>query len=685
MTSTPTHAPANKPAGSSAPTASPGSPASGGAQNHKASGSSSGGSWTLQDSIELYGLDAWPKGYFRAAENGNVVVTPFGAEGPSIDLMEIMEGLEAREVYPPVLLRFSDILEHRLCELSAAFRDAIAREEYTGTYACVYPIKVNQQRLVVEEIRDAGAKHGFGLEAGSKPELLAVLGLTANHPDMPIVCNGFKDSEFIEAIILATKLGRNIIPIVEKFSELELIVHHAQRHGVRPSIGLRAKLLSKGVGRWRSSAGPRSKFGLQMTEILRALDYLKSHGMADCLNLLHFHIGSQVFDIRGFKNALTELAHIYTELRRLGAGMTTLDIGGGLAVDYDGSGSSNDSSMNYTIAEYAADVVYRIKAVCDDAGVPHPNILSESGRAMVSYSSMLVFDVTGSSTFDVPPPPTLEDAMREADVKDEAEVPQPLVDLYTAYSSVNQRNVREVFHDATQARDELMSLFGMGYVSLPLRAIGERVFWAISRAIVELLPGMEDVPEEMADLPDQLADHYFCNLSIFQSLPDFWAIDQRFPICPIHRLNEEPVRRAVLHDLTCDSDGQLDCFITPQGERRTLPVHPLRAGERYYLGVFLIGAYQEILGDLHNLFGDTHAVHISINEDGEPSLDEIVYGESVADVLRSVEIDPTQLRRDIRREVEKAVQKRRLTAVEAGKFMRFYEGGLEGYTYYELD
>lgn len=641
--------------------------------------------WSLQDSIALYGLNAWPRGYYRAGDNGHVLVTPFGDKGPAIDLMDIMEGLEAREVYPPVLLRFSDILEHRLGELSAAFRDAITKEEYAGSYSCVYPIKVNQQRLVVEEVRDAGAKHGFGLEAGSKPELLAVLGLTANHPDMPIVCNGFKDSEFIEAIILATKLGRNIIPIVEKATELELIVHHAERHGVRPSIGLRAKLLSKGVGRWRSSAGPRSKFGLQMTEILAALDYLKSHNMADCLNLLHFHIGSQVFDIRGFKNAVTELAHIYTELRRLGAGMTTLDIGGGLAVDYDGSGSSTDSSMNYTIAEYAADVIYRIKAVCDDAGVPHPNILSESGRAMVSYSSMLVFDVTGTSSFDVPPPPSLEAAMEEAEVKDDDEVPQPLVDLYTAYSSVNPKNVREVFHDATQARDELMSLFGMGYVSLPLRAIGERVFWATARAIVALLPGMDDVPEEMADLPDQLADHYFCNLSIFQSLPDFWAIDQKFPICPIHRLNEEPTRRAVLHDLTCDSDGQLDCFITPDGERRTLPVHPLRSGERYYLGVFLIGAYQEILGDLHNLFGDTHAVHISINEDGEPSLDEIVYGESVADVMRSVEIDPTQLRREIRREVERAVQKRRITAVEAGKFMRFYEGGLEGYTYYELD
>ncbi|MGP1347941.1 MAG: biosynthetic arginine decarboxylase [Phycisphaerales bacterium] len=641
--------------------------------------------WSLERSIELYGLNAWPRGYFRAGDNGHVHVTPLGANGPAIDLIEIMQGLEAREVYPPVLLRFSDILESRLNELSAAFKDAIAKEGYAGGYSCVYPIKVNQQRLVVEEVRDAGAKHGFGLEAGSKPELLAVLGLTANHPDMPIVCNGFKDSEFIEAIILATKLGRNIIPIVEKATELELIVHHAERHGVRPRIGLRAKLLSKGVGRWRSSAGPRSKFGLQMTEILSALDYLKSHGMADCLNLLHFHIGSQVFDIRGFKNAVTELAHIYTELRRLGAGMKMLDIGGGLAVDYDGTGSTNDSSMNYTIAEYAADVIYRIKAVCDDAGVPHPDILSESGRAMVSYSSMLVFDVTGSSTFDVPPPASLEAAIREAEVNDESEVPQPLVDLYTAFTTVNRQNIREVYHDATQARDELMSLFGMGYVSLPLRAIGERVYWAIARAIVALLPGMDDVPEELADLPDQLADHYFCNLSIFQSLPDFWAIDQKFPICPIHRLNEQPTRRAVLHDLTCDSDGQLDCFISPDGERRTLPVHPLRSGERYYLGVFLIGAYQEILGDLHNLFGDTHAVHISINEDGEAGFDEIVYGESVADVLRSVEIDPTQLRRDMRREVEKAVQKRRLTAVEAGRFMRFYEGGLEGYTYYELD
>lgn len=636
--------------------------------------------WTTGDAASLYGLAGWAKDYFAINDLGHLEVRPEKDAARAVDLHQLVEGLADRGLHTPVLLRFSDLVRHRMHDMRNAFKHAIDEESYNGRYSCIFPVKVNQQATVLQEIRDVGGELGFGLEAGSKPELLAVLGMTGDHPDMPIVCNGFKDGEFIELIMLATKLGRRIYTVVEKYSELELIVRHAERYGVRPWVGVRAKLSAPGIGRWEGSAGVKSKFGLTTSELLRALDYLKLHAMQDCLCLLHFHMGSQVCDIRHLKNALTELAHIYAELRRLGAGLTMIDVGGGLGVDYDGTASAAESSTNYSINEYAADVVYRIKAVCDDAGVPHPDILSESGRALVAYSSVLIFDVLGASCADDASPPTSAAELMESP-KDE--VPQPVLDLFDAQERLAPSTMLEVYHDAMQARSELLSLFGLGYVSLPMRAAAERLFWSISRRLLDMARRQDEWPAELDPMRALLCDHYVCNMSVFQSIPDSWAIDQVFPICPIHRLDERPMREAVLHDVTCDSDGKIDRFVGDGEMTSSLPVHALRDGERYYLGVFLVGAYQEILGDLHNLFGDTHAVHVSLDASGRPRIDEIVEGDSVNAALSYVGIDSQQLRRSMRRDVERAVLDGRLTAGESGTLMRFYEGSLSGYTYLE--
>ena len=639
------------------------------------------GRWTVEDSAKLYGLADWGQGYFGVNQQGHVTVQPDKSASPQhIDILELITGLRERGISTPVLLRFTDILRRRLHELADAFKKAMAEHDYKGGYHCVYPIKVNQQRHVVEEIRDIGGALGFGLEAGSKPELLAVLGMSENRPDMPIVCNGFKDDEFIEMVVLAAKVGRNIIPVVEKFSELELLVKHAKRYDVRPQIGVRVKIAARGSGRWESSAGARSKFGLFISELLHAMDTLREHGMLDCLKMLHFHIGSQITDIRYLKNALNELTHIYAEMRRLGAtNLSLLDIGGGLGVDYDGSQSSFDSSMNYTIAEYAADVVYRIKSVCDDAKAPHPTIITESGRAMAAYSSVLVFDVIGSSSFDAAP----EQSELDAALAAEAEVPQPVIDLIQSTQNLTERNLVEAYHDAMQARDEAMSLFSLGYMSLPMRAIAERLFWTIGKKIMEKASRLRETPEEFENLPEILSDIYFCNMSIFQSMPDAWAIDQLFPIMPIHRLDEEPLRRGVLADITCDSDGKVDKFVDRHDVKKTLELHSLRPGEPYYLAAFLVGAYQETLGDLHNLLADTHAVHVSVDADGEVSIDEVVEGDTVSEAMRYVQIDAADLKAAMRRDVERAVKARLITVPESHQFLRFYEQGLEGYTYLE--
>jgi arginine decarboxylase len=645
--------------------------------------------WTIQDSAELYGLANWGGGYFGVSEEGTVEVYPDGDPARKIDLLEVVEGLEARDLYPPVLIRFSGILAHRMAQLRRAFDEAIAEGEYAGKYTCVYPIKVNQQRYICEEIRDLGRTLGFGLEAGSKPELLAGLALTEGLSEMPFICNGFKDAEFIETVILAAKMGRNIIPVVEQTQELGLLIRSARNHNVTPRFGIRAKLASGGIGRWADSVGFRGKFGLSVSQILSSVDWLRDEGLLDGLRLLHCHIGSQIFDIRTFKYAVSELAHIYVELVKLGAPMGLLDLGGGLGVDYDGSGSATQSSMNYTLEQYATDVVYRVKSICDDAGVPHPDLITESGRALVAHSGVLVFQVLGSRVF--PETPDNDLVSRALAEVPEDEVPQPLLDMVDAYQRLEGGDPIETYHDAEHAMNEAMSLFNLGYMSITARAATEELYWAIANRVAR--DHREELPEELYDLPDRLGDIYFSNFSLFQSLIDAWGIDQVFPIIPIHRLDERPTRRAILADVTCDSDGRVDRFPGNGEPQNTLALHALRNGggnggpagehEPYYLAVFLTGAYQETLGDLHNLFGDTHAVHVVMTEDGDWHLDEVVEGDTVREVLQFVQFDPDAMRRSLRREIEAALAAKSLTLQEAVSMRRFLDQGIDGYTYLE--
>jgi arginine decarboxylase len=627
--------------------------------------------WKVHDAVETYGIRHWGKGYFGINQAGHVTVHPNKRPEQAIDLKDLVDQLQTRGIQLPILLRFTDILRHRVGEIHDAFRAAIQEFGYQGSYCCVYPIKVNQQRHVVEEILDFGRPFTFGLEAGSKPELLAVLAQT-NGLETPIICNGFKDDEFIKMTVLARKIGKQVIPVVEKFTELEAIVRYAQEWSVHPVIGVRVKLAARGAGRWKYSAGFRSKFGLTLTEVLEALDYLKQRGLEDCLQLLHFHLGSQITNIRNIKGALTEAARVYTELARVGAGVRYLDVGGGLGIDYDGSQTDFESSVNYTLQEYANDVVFRVKSVCDEAGVPHPTIISESGRAVVAYHSVLVFDVLGVSNFDrYQAPPALP-----------ADAPQPIADLFGIYRDLSKKNFLESYHDAIQSVDESLNLFNLGYLSVELRALAEKLFWAVCGKLLKIIRELEYVPEELHGLEALLSDTYFCNFSIFQSMPDSWAINQLFPIMPIHRLNEPPSRRAVLGDITCDSDGKIDQFIDLRDVRNTLELHPF-TGQPYYLGTFLLGAYQEILGDLHNLFGDTNAVHVSLDEDGQINLDAVIKGDTVREVLQYVQYSADELTARMRKDVERAVRSGKISLDESRQLLRFYESGLEGYTYLE--
>lgn len=627
--------------------------------------------WKLSDAFETYRVNEWGKGYFGINNLGNVTVMPTKEPEASIDLKELIDQLQARGIQLPILVRFTDILRHRVSEIHAAFQKSIEEFDYKGKYCCVYPIKVNQQRQVVEEILDFGKPFQFGLEAGSKPELLAVMALT-NGGNTPIICNGFKDEEFIHMTMLARKIGKNIIPVVEKFTELELIVKQAEITGVRPVIGIRAKLAARGAGRWRSSAGYRSKFGLTLTEMLEAVDYLKQRGMVDCLQLVHFHLGSQITNIRSIKAALTEVGRVYTEMHRIGANVNYIDVGGGLGIDYDGSQSDFESSINYTLQEYANDVVFRIKSVCDDAGVPHPTIISESGRAMVGYHSLLVFDVVGVSNFDrYTVPPQIPD-----------DGPQQLADLFAIFQDLKKKNLQESYHDALQAVDEAVNMFNLGTINIEQRALIERLFWAVCSKILRMVRELDYTPEELQGLESMLSDTYFCNFSVFQSMPDSWAIKQLFPIMPIHKLNENPTRKAVLGDITCDSDGKIDQFIDLRDVRNTLQLHEY-TGQPYYLGAFLLGAYQEILGDLHNLFGDTNAVHVSLDENNHLNIDEVIKGDTVREVLAYVQYKADELTDRIRKDVEKAVKVGTISIAESREFLDFYQSGLEGYTYLE--
>lgn len=626
--------------------------------------------WSVDRAAEVYGVDQWGKGYFRVNAKGHLCVHPTKQSDRYIDLMDLIGQLQERGIGMPVLIRFADILRHRLGELHTTFRAAIKDLEYKGNYSCVYPIKVNQQGQVVEEVLKFGQPFGFGLEAGSKPELLAVIAISDN--STPIICNGFKDTEYIEAVMWARKIGRQVLPVVEKFSDLELIIEQSRRLGVRPQLGMRVKLASMGSGRWQESGGYRSKFGLTVTEILEALALLKSEGLEESFELLHFHLGSQITNIRHIKGALTEAARIYVELARQGAGLKYLDVGGGLGVDYDGSQTNFESSVNYTLDEYARDVVYHIQTVCDEAGIAHPTIISESGRAVVAYHAALVFNVLG----------VLNQGITKIDSEVASDAEQPLIDLSATYKELNVRNLLESFHDAQQALDMAMHLFSAGYLPLEQRAVTENLFWAICRKIRSLAGQLHEMPEELEGLDSFLSDSYFCNFSVFQSMPDSWAIGQLFPIMPIHRLDERPVRNGTLCDITCDSDGKVDRFVDRRDVKRTLPLHSTNE-EPYYLGAFLVGAYQEILGDLHNLFGDSNAVHVSLNDNNEPELDAVIQGDTVREVLEYVEFDANRLRQQLAESVEASVADGRITADEAKSLLKFFEDGLDGYTYLE--
>ena len=626
--------------------------------------------WTPQVASDLYDVASWGKGYFSVSDGGHVRVHPEKDPARSIDLKELVDTLVLRGIGLPILIRFADILKHRLAELHGAFDTAIAEHKYQGGYCCVYPIKVNQQRQVVEEVLEFGKPFHFGLEAGSKAELMAVMALADN--DTPIICNGFKDDEYIEMAMLAQKVGRQIIPVVEKYTELHLILKYSQRVGVRPTIGLRVKLASRGSGRWKSSGGYRSKFGLSATEAMRALQELKDLGMADCLNLLHFHLGSQITNIRQIKAAVNEAVRVYVDLARAGGGLKYLDVGGGLGVDYDGSQTDFESSVNYTLQEYANDIIYHVQNVCDEVGVAHPTIVTESGRAIAAYHSVLVFNVLGVA------------GMGEADVPPEPppDAEQPLIDLQETYRSLTAKNLLESYHDAQQALDQALNLFSLGYLSLEQRCVAENLYWAISRRIQRMARELDYFPEELEGIDAMLSDTYFCNFSLFQSMPDSWAIKQLFPIMPIHRLEEEPTRPAVLGDITCDSDGKVDAFIDRRDVKRTLLLHTFDGGD-YYLGAFLLGAYQEILGDLHNLFGDTNAVHVRLGPTGDVMLDSVIKGDTVREVLNYVQFSSDSLVAKLRRDVETALRESRLTYEESGALLKFYEEGLHGYTYLE--
>jgi arginine decarboxylase len=635
-----------------------------------------GMTWTAADSADLYGVAAWSNGYFSVAGNGHVCVHPSGPDGPSVDLYDVVEGLRARDLTAPVVIRFSGIIASSMRQLASAFDQAIAENDYRGAYRAVYPIKVNQHRQVVDEVYRHGAELGFGLEAGSKPELLAVLGTTTDAGDRPIICNGFKDKDYIEAVVLASKLGRNIIPVVENFDELDLIVQQAKQHEVRPAIGVRIKLSSHGAGRWADSAGPKSKFGLSANQVLELVGVLRREDMLDCLKLVHCHAGSQLSDIRGIKDSIGELAHFYVELHRLGAGLSYIDIGGGLGVDYEGGAQSLAGSMNYTLEEYASAVVYRIGSVCNKAGIDHPMIISESGRALSAYSSVLVFNVLGSASF--------EERDFSPRLRAGTETPQPLLDLATACDDFDLDRIVEVYHDAEQAYEQCMQMFAVGYLTLAERAEAEKLFWTVCTRVHDAYPDPEDLPAALASVPSMLSDIYFCNFSVFQSLPDSWAIGQLFPIMPIHRLDERPERVAVLADITCDSDGKIDRFPLPDGVASGLPLHTLRSGEIYYVGAFMNGAYQETLGDLHNLFGDTHVITIHADGDSDWSIDEIVKGDTASELLSYMQFNMKDLHPRIWQDCERAVREGRLSLEESQVLRRFFEVEMASYSYLDL-
>ena len=627
--------------------------------------------WRSEDSEELYNITGWGTSYFGINDKGHVVVTP-RRDGVAVDLKELVDELQLRDVAAPTLVRFPDILDNRIEKMSSCFKQAAEEYGYKAENFIIYPIKVNQMRPVVEEIISHGKKFNLGLEAGSKPELHAVIAVNTDS-DSLIVCNGYKDESYIELALLAQKMGKRIFLVVEKMNELKLIAKMAKQLNVQPNIGIRIKLASSGSGKWEESGGDASKFGLTSSELLEALDFMESKGLKDCLKLIHFHIGSQVTKIRRIKTALREASQFYVQLHAMGFKVEFVDIGGGLGVDYDGTRSSNsEGSVNYSIQEYVNDSISTLVDVSDKNGIPHPNIITESGRALTAHHSVLIFEVLETATL-----PEWDD--EEVIAPDAHELVQ---ELYGIWDSLNQNKMLEAWHDAQQIREEALDLFSHGIVDLKTRAQIERLYWSITREINQIAEGLKHAPDEFRGLSKLLADKYFCNFSLFQSLPDSWAIDQIFPIMPIQRLDEKPDRSATLQDITCDSDGKIANFISTRNVAHYLPVHSLKKTEPYYVAVFLVGAYQEILGDMHNLFGDTNAVHVSVNEKGY-NIEQIIDGETVAEVLDYVQYNPKKLVRTLETWVTKSVKEGKISLEEGKEFLSNYRSGLYGYTYLE--
>lgn len=627
--------------------------------------------WTIEDSKELYNINGWGTSYFGINEEGNVYVTPC-KDDTQIDLREVMDELASRDVTSPVLLRFPDILDNRIEKTSSCFAKAKKEYDFQAENFIIYPIKVNQMQPVVEEIISHGKKFNLGLEAGSKPELHAVIAVQCQS-DSLIICNGYKDQSYIELALLAQKMGKRIFIVVEKLNELEVIAKVAKKLNVKPNLGVRVKLASSGSGRWEESGGDASKFGLTSSELLTALDILEKKDMRECLRLIHFHIGSQITKIRRIQTALREASQFYVNLYKMGYHVDFVDCGGGLGVDYDGTRSSNnESSVNYSIQEYVNDCVYTFVETANKNGIPHPNLITESGRSLSAHHSVLLIDVLETAS--------LPEMPEEFEPKEDDH--QLVKDLYDIWDHLSPRTMLEDWHDAEQIREESLELFSHGMVGLKTRAEIERMYWSVCREINVLAKQMKHTPEELAGLDKLLADKYFCNFSLFQSLPDSWAIDQLFPILPIQRLNERPTRKATIQDITCDSDGKIANFVTNRNISHVLPVHPLKKEEPYYLGVFLIGAYQEILGDKHNLFGDTNAVHISV-ENGHYHIDQIFDGETVEEVLDYVQYNPKKLVRQLEAWVTKSVQQGKISLEEGKEFLSNYRNGLYGYTYLE--
>lgn len=628
--------------------------------------------WRIEDSAELYNINGWGLKYFSINDKGHVQVTPREDYAP-VDLKELMDELQVRDITAPVLLRFPDILDNRIEKISRCFKQAAKEYEYTAQNFIIYPIKVNQMRQVVEEIVTHGKKFNIGLEAGSKPELHAVLATNINENSL-IICNGYKDEAYIELALLAHKMGRRIFIVVEKLNELRLIATLAKKIGVRPNIGIRIKLSSAGSGKWEESGGDQSKFGLNSSELLEALDILEKNKMVDCMRLIHFHIGSQVTKIRRIKNALREATQFYVQLTKMGFNIDFIDIGGGLGVDYDGTRSSaSESSMNYSIQEYANDAISALVDVCVKNDIKQPNIITESGRSLSAHHSLLIVEALETAQL-----PIWND--NEEVKEDDHEL---AVELYNIWDKLNQQRLLESWHDALQIREEALDLFSLGMLDLKTRAQIEKLFWSVARDVNDLAKEMKHVPDELK-ISKMLPDKYFCNFSLFQSLPDSWAIDQMFPIMPIARLDERPTRTATIQDITCDSDGKICNFISGHGISNSLPIHALKSNESYYLGVFLVGAYQEILGDMHNLFGDTTAVHISVYPD-KYEIDQVIDGETVAEVLDYVQYNPKKLVRNVETWVTRSMKEGKITPEEGREFLSNYRSGLYGYTYLEKD